>query len=50
MPVKKISTFCGARWYRLRDWKMYPIFKIRTDSVGIPNGFSIGPILFWDGT
>lgn len=50
MGVKKISLFCGERFWSRASWKRYPLFTIRKDHVGIPVGFSIGPILFWDGT
>lgn len=36
-----VGPYCGARIYRLSDWKMYGLFQ-KTGS-----GFSIGPIFFW---
>lgn len=46
-PVFAVAAYCGSKWYRLSDWKMYlgQFGLIRK----IEGGFSIGPILFWDG-
>jgi hypothetical protein len=41
--MMKAGVYCGSRWYRPRDWKMYGLFH------KVPNahGFSIGPFLFY---
>jgi len=37
----RVGAYCGARWWRPRDWKLYGLYRI------VPGvGFSIGPILF----
>lgn len=41
----KIGVFCGERWYSPRSWRRYPLFHVYAGG-----GFSIGPILFWDGS
>lgn len=33
-----VTTYCGARWYRLSDWKLYPLFR------KMDGAFSVGPI------
>jgi hypothetical protein len=49
--IRKVAVYCGARWYRLSDWKLYlgefGFVRVLKDK-GF-KGFSIGPILFWDG-
>ena len=45
--IRKVGVYCGSRWYRISDWKLYlkEFGLIRR----VESGFSIGPILFWDG-
>lgn len=48
MRIKKIGLFCGAKLFRKSDWKRYPLFEVQRRGFAAV-GFSIGPILFWDG-
>lgn len=36
-----VARYCGARFFSVRHWKMYGLFR------KINSGFSIGPVLFW---
>lgn len=39
----QIGVFCGAKIWRLRDWKMYGLYhKLKGG-----NGFAIGPVLIY---
>ncbi len=42
----KVALYCGARLFRLSDWKDYGLFR-KLDKKWF---FSIGPVLFWDGS
>lgn len=44
MKIRKVGLYCGAKWYRLDDWKTYGLFRKGSTS------FNIGPFLFWDGS
>lgn len=41
MKNLRIGVFCGERWWSLKSWIRYWGYKPT-------EGFSIGPILFWD--
>ncbi|AWN05926.1 hypothetical protein SEA_CRICKO_62 [Streptomyces phage CricKo] len=43
-PVR-IGVMCGSRWWRLRDWKAYPLLWNLKNA----RGFGIGPVLIWNG-
>lgn len=46
MKIRKVGLYCGERLFSLESWRRLPLFrKLRT-----AKGFSIGPILFWDGS
>lgn len=44
LRIRRVGVFCGAKWYRWSDWKLYGLYQ----NLGV--GFSIGPIIFWDGS
>jgi hypothetical protein len=41
-----MGLYCGARLFRLSDWRVYGVFRKLNDKWF----FSIGPVLFWDGS
>lgn len=43
---RRIGLFCGARLWRLSDWRSYGLFRKRPKV----NGFNVGPVLVWDGS